>query len=81
MLIRTTQVVSLNIIYYRPDYQSLIQEFVWSYDDLVPELKRTHQFLWHWKHNIDAVIKEILLGINNHHYQTYNSVDEILKIN
>lgn len=81
MIIRSTQTVSLNILYYRPDYTNLIQEFVWSFDDLVPELHRTHKFLWHWKNNVDAVIKEILLGINNSSYQTYRSVDDILRLN
>ncbi len=81
MLIRQTQIVHLNIIYYRPDYSHLLQEFVWSYDDVIPELQKTHRFLLHWKNNIDAVVKEILLGIHNHSYHSYRSVDDILNIN
>ena len=81
MLIRTTQIVHLNILYYRPDYQSLIQQFVWSYDDLVPELRRTHQFLWYWKRNIDAVVREVKVGISKDSIQSYRSVDEILGLN
>jgi uncharacterized protein Usg len=80
MLIKTSQIVTLHIYYYRPDYQSLIQEFCWSFDDHVPELYRTHKFLWHWKNNIDAVIKEIILGVNNQSFQHYHTVDEILRI-
>lgn len=75
-----TQLVTLNVIYYRPDYEHLLQEFIWSTQDQVPELFRVHQFLWYWKMNIQAVVKEIILGVNDHHYQTYQSVDAILKL-
>lgn len=74
------QIVTLNIIYYRPDYHNLLQEFIWSTEDQVPELYRVNKFLWHWKHNIQAVIKEILLGVNNQPFQSYQSVDEILRM-
>jgi uncharacterized protein Usg len=81
MWIANTQIVTVNVIYYRPDYTHLLQEFVWSTEDQVPELYKVHKFLWHWKHNIHAVIKEIMLGVNNRPFQTYASVDEILKLN
>lgn len=81
MIIRTKQLVTLNIIYYLPDYDSLLQEFIWSCDDWVPELVRTHQFLHHWKHHVDAVIKEILLGVNDKNFQSYKNVDQILNLN
>jgi uncharacterized protein Usg len=75
-----TQIVTVNVIYYRLDYTHLLQEFVWSTEDQIPELYRVHKFLWHWKHNIPAVIKEILLGVNDRPYQSYQSVDDILKL-
>jgi uncharacterized protein Usg len=81
MLIRSKQPVTIQIIYYRPDYTTLLQEFVWSYEDLIPELERTHKFLWHWKRNIQAVIREINLGVNQRHYASYASVDAILRMN
>jgi uncharacterized protein Usg len=81
MLIVNKQIVTVNVIYFRPDYSSLLQEFVWSTEDQVPELYRVHKFLWHWKYNIQAVIKEIMLGVNDRPYQTYSSVDAILRLN
>lgn len=81
MIIRTQQIVTLNIIYYMPDYHNLLQEFIWSCDDWVPELERTHKFLWHWKNNVDAVIKEIVMGINQRNFHSYTNVDEILNLN
>jgi uncharacterized protein Usg len=81
MLIRTTTLVTLDIFYYRPDYQSLIQEFVYSLDDYYPELQRTHKFLKFWQQNIDAVIKEILLGVAGQTPQKIQAVDHYLRIN
>lgn len=81
MIIRSKQIVTLNIIYYLPDHHSLLQEFIWSCDDWVPELHRTHMFLWHWKNNVDAVIKEIILGVSDKNFQSYRNVEEILNLN
>lgn len=81
MIIRVTKPVTLHILYYPPDYTHVLQEFVWSFDDLVPELHRTHKFLWHWKHNITAVIAEIRMGIGDRHVHTYTHVDQILNMN
>lgn len=81
ILLNNKSIVTVNVIYYRPDYCHLLQEFVWSTEDQVPELYRVHKFLWHWKYNINAVIKEILLGVNDKPYQTYQSVDHILNLN
>lgn len=80
MLLRKSSVVTLNIIYYRADYRSLLQEFVWSTDDHVPDLPRVTRFLTHWQTNIDAVIREILLGIDGHTPQSYTRVEDILNL-
>jgi len=56
------RLTTLQIYYYVPDYTSLIQEFVWQYEDCQPQYPRTHQFLNYWHINIDAVISEILLA-------------------
>lgn len=81
MLIRRTALVTLNIFYYRPDYQNLIQEFTWSTSDVVPELQRTQKFLQHWHQNIDAVIKEILLGMAGEKARKLEAVDAVFKLN
>lgn len=81
MLIRRTTIVTLDIFYYRPDYQHLIQEFVWTLDDYVPELQRTQAFLQFWKQNIDAVIKEILLGVSGETPRKLEAVDHLFRLN
>ena len=51
--------VTVDIYYYMPDYADIIQEFIWQTEDVTPEIPRVHKFLDYWKHNIDAIIKEI----------------------
>lgn len=83
MLIIKTKPVLLQVIYYLPDYPTILQEFTWGYDDRIPELVRTHKFLNHWKKNIDAVISEALISIssNNGRPSNWRSVDELLTLN
>ena len=52
-------IVTTQIFYYRPDYDWLLQEFVWQCRDIVPELPRVHKFLNFWHEEIDATINQI----------------------
>lgn len=61
--------VLLQVFYYRLDYPLIIQEFTWGYEDLVPELNKTHKFLNHWHKNIKATISEILISIDGHRHK------------
>jgi len=81
MLITNVRPVLIQVIYYMPAYPSLLQEFTWGYEDRVPELMRTRQFLNYWKRNIDAVISEVMLSIADERRKTWRSVDEILNLN
>lgn len=53
--------VTIDIFYYIPDYDNIVQEFVWQTEDVVPEFPRVHRFLNFWKKDIDAVIQEVIL--------------------
>jgi uncharacterized protein Usg len=55
------RLTTIQIYYYIPDYQSLLQQFTWQFVDYQPEFPRAHQFLEHWKHNIEARIHTIYL--------------------
>lgn len=81
MLIRSKQLVTIDIFYYMPDHTHLIQEFLWQTEDMIPELHRTHRFLRYWHTNIDAVIQEILLSVNDRKIGSYQSVDAFLELN
>lgn len=62
-----SNLVTVHIIYYRLDYQNLIQEFLWQTHDLTPEIPRVHKFLNFWRDNIEAVIKEINVAYTYEH--------------
>lgn len=61
------RLTTLQIFYYMPDYQSIIQEFVWQYTDLKPKFPRTHKFLMHWYENIEAIPEEIIVTYTDRH--------------
>ena len=42
-------VLTTEILYYRPDYRSLLQTFVWQTMDVAPRYPRLAQFLDHWR--------------------------------
>lgn len=54
--------VTLNVVYYMPDHRSVLNEFIWQTLDLRPTYPRVQHFLEHWRREIDAVIKEVLLS-------------------
>jgi len=81
MLIRSTKIVTVDIFYYLPDHPLILQEFVWSFDDIPPELQRMHKFLNHWKANIDAVVKEVLVGVSGEAPTRMEVVDKIFQLN
>jgi len=81
MIIRHKQLVTIDIFYFRTDYTSIVQEFVWQTEDVVPELYRTHKFLNYWHQNIDAIVQEVILSVNDRKYGSYRSVDHFLQLN
>ena len=56
------KLTTLHVVYYMPDFRSIINEFIWQCLDLNPKYPRSHQFLLHWKDNIDAPIKEVYIA-------------------
>ena len=63
ILIRNT-VVTLNVLYWMPDYNHILQEFIWQTVDVRPEYPRVHRFLNYWHDNIEAVISEVNIADN-----------------
>ena len=55
-------VLTTEILYYRPDYRSLLQSFVWQTMDEAPKFPRLAHFLDHWRREIDAVIHSIRIA-------------------
>ena len=63
ILIRNT-IVTLNVLYWMPDYTHILQEFIWQTADISPEYPRVHRFLNYWHDNIEAVISEVNIADN-----------------
>ena len=65
--------VIVNVLYWMPDYNNILQEFIWQTEDIVPEYPRVHKFLDFWHREIDAVISEIHLS--HTHKKSWRTVD------
>jgi uncharacterized protein Usg len=44
MILKRKSIVTLNIIYWMPDYQDILQEFIWQTQDVKPDYPRVHKF-------------------------------------
>ena len=64
-LINNKVFVMVNIFYWMPDYEDIIQEFIWQTKDIQPTYPRVNKFLFYWKNNIDAVINEVVLSTSS----------------
>ena len=63
ILIRNT-IVTINVLYWMPDYTHILQEFIWQTADIRPAYPRVHRFLNYWHDNIEAVISEVNIADN-----------------
>lgn len=54
--------VTVNVLYYMPDHRSIVNEFIWQTMDIKPRYPRIEQFLDHWRKEIDAIIKEVMIS-------------------
>jgi uncharacterized protein Usg len=66
-IIKKNDLITIDILYYIPHY-SLVQEFIWQTEDILPEIPKVHKFLNYWKDNIDAIIKEVLISTEKNKY-------------
>jgi uncharacterized protein Usg len=65
IILKRKELILVGVIYYLPDYKSLLNEFYCQFDDFVPDIPRVHEFLNYWKNNIEAPIKEVKVSISN----------------
>ena len=63
ILVRNT-IVTVNVLYWMPDYNHILQEFIWQTADVRPGYPRVHRFLNYWHDNIEAVISEVNIADN-----------------
>ena len=72
-------VATVQVVYYIPDYLSIVQEFIWQTEDQLPEYPRITKFLNYWDKNIDGPIKEVY--IYDQGQSNIRRVDRRFKIN
>lgn len=53
------RLLTTEVLYYMPGHPSLLQCFLWQTNDTAPKFPRLHQFLDHWRREIDAVTHSI----------------------
>ena len=53
------RLTTILVIYRLPDYQSLLQEFLWQTLDCPPSYPRMHRFLDYWIEHIKAPIHSV----------------------
>jgi uncharacterized protein Usg len=62
MIIKKKTLVTLDVYYWMPDYENILQRFVWQTMDVKPKYPRIHKFLNYWHNNIDAIVNEIRIS-------------------
>lgn len=76
LILRYPTIITCEVLYYRPDFPSLVQSFVWQTEDTIPELKRIHQFLHFWQTQIEARINSIRISHGNN--PTWRNITAII---
>ena len=61
IIIKRKTLVTLNIFYWMPDYENILQQFVWQTMDAKPKYPRIYRFLDYWHNNIDAIMNEVVI--------------------
>ena len=62
IIVKRKILVTLDVYYWMPDYDNILQRFVWQTFDVKPKYPRVHKFLDYWHNNIDAVVNEIIIS-------------------
>tara|TARA_R110002020_G_scaffold29767_9_gene93983 strand:+ start:1361 stop:1633 length:273 start_codon:yes stop_codon:yes gene_type:complete len=68
--------VLVNVFYWMPDYENVLQEFIWQTKDIEPTYPRVNKFLNYWKDNVDAVINEVVLSTSTSSNSTYRYLEK-----
>ena len=69
---------TIKVIYYLPDYDHILQEFVFQQYDIVPEYPKLKKFIRFWRKNIEAEIHRVDFSSV---FSEYKFVETVLTIN
>lgn len=80
-ILKDARITTIKVYYWMPDYESILQLFLWQFDDIPPQFPKAHKFLNHWHNNVEARIKDIYLSYAGHLKQVeFNPIDDIFNI-
>ena len=79
IIVKKWTIASVQVVYYIPDYLSLVNEFIWQTKDQLPDYPRIKKFLNYWDRYIDGPIKEAY--IYDHEDSKIRHVNRRYKIN
>ena len=80
MIIQNKVIATVDILYWMPDYQDILQQFIWQTTDINPDYPRVHKFLNFWKENIDAIIAEVKIADSPISKRSYSPVKAVYDI-
>ena len=69
---------TIKVIYFLPDYNSILQEFVFQQYDTLPEYPKLKKFIRFWRKNIEAEIHRVDFSSM---FSEYKFVETVLTIN
>ena len=73
-----SDLTTIKVIYFLPDYNSILQEFVFQQYDTLPEYPKLKKFIRFWRKNIEAEIHRIDFSSM---FSEYKFVETIITIN
>ncbi len=73
------ELTTIQVFYWMPDYEHILNLFMFQDDDCPPEYPRMQRFVKYWEENIEAKIKEIQIGSVNQ--SNIRKVDKYFYIN
>lgn len=56
------RLTTAKILYHMPDFEKLLQEFVWQDYDIAPKFPELHKFLDFWTREIDGKIHSVYVA-------------------
>ncbi|HWH23146.1 MAG TPA: usg protein [Allosphingosinicella sp.] len=74
--------LTAEISYYMPDHPQLIQLFIWQEYDVAPKFPVLHDFLDHWRRDIEAALHSVRIA-HQHLIRPaeWRAVDGVISIN
>lgn len=56
------RLTTAQIFYHMPDYEKILQEFIWQEYDLAPEFPELNKFLTFWEKKIDGALHSVYVA-------------------